>query len=100
MPLYTINLIINQRMITIVFATFAEIKLLFQNYFIPLKFYQQKNQKKMFVTSVGKILWMRIRFIIQWKLGRKKILDSFPKNRKLTFVRLINLAKSHLFINS
>ena len=49
----------------------------------------------MYVTSIGKVLWRKVRFYIYWKLGRRNNSEVLNIKDKLSFAKLINLGKSY-----
>ena len=70
--------------ISLVFLEFGEILKILGGYFLPLKAELKKTGKEIFVPSLGKVLWMRLRNNLERKVGKKG----------LSFVKLIIKAKT------
>ena len=99
-PILSITFFFDDKIISVVFRNFLEVKMLYKEFFGPFKFLMKKNYKKRFVCeSLGKILWKKMRYQMFLLLGRKKILQSLPQNKTLSFCHLILLSKTYLFPN-
>lgn len=68
---------------------------MFLTYFLPLKDLATKQKRKLYVTSMGRVLWRKVKFYIYWKLGRRNNSEVLNQKDRLSFTRLINLGKSY-----
>lgn len=87
----------NERIVTVVFKSFTELNNLYDNFFVPYKELRAKSDNLMYLSGKGRILWLKLRFILYWKLGRVNRLPK--KGEKVTFAKLINLAKNQFSLN-
>lgn len=94
-PIYGLTLIFDTKNIPLVFKNFLEIKSLLSEFFYPLKIHLKTKFKiNLSVPSLGRILWLKMRYLIYWKLGALKIMKSEQQYGTTTFCGLILNAKN------
>ena len=94
-PIYAITLVLQNKDITLVFRSFIEIKNIFANYLIPLKFYlQTKFHNNCVMPSLGRLLWRKVRYVMYWKLRKMNLL---AEGKMPSLCKLINLGKGNIF---
>ena len=97
-PIFCVTFVFENKIFSLVFRNFLEVKILYKEFFGPFKYLMKsKYKKKVIVESLGKILWKKMRYQMIVLLGRKRILQSLPKNKKFTLCQLILLSKTYLF---
>ena len=96
-PIYGLVLVMQTKNIALVFRSFMEIQNLISDFFYPLKLHaKSKYRVHISVPSLGKILWLKMRYVLHVKLGALKVLQTQQYYRKITFCKLILLARNVL----
>ena len=93
-PIYCIKIVLKERDLDLVFQTFKEIKELIATYFLPMK-QLQWEKKRLFVSvpSLGKILWIKFKYVLRWKLGNSGMVSKEMMQKRMSFCKLILLSK-------
>ena len=92
--LYGLTIILHDKNISLSFKTFLEIKNLIADFFYPLKIHlMNKFKLHIAIPSLGKVLWYKFKYLLYWKLGTMKIIQTQQYYKKLTFCKLILLGR-------
>lgn len=96
-PIYCLKIVLKERDLDLVFQTFREIVELVRNYFLPLKKVRwEKSKVKISVPSLGKLYWIKFKYVLKWKLGSSGSVSQVLLKKNLSFCRLINLSKNRI----
>lgn len=93
-PIYCIKIVLKERDLDLVFQSFKEIKELISTYFLPMK-QLQWEKKRLFISvpTVGKILWVKFKYVLRWKLGNSGLVSKEMMQKRMSFCKLILLSK-------
>ena len=95
-PIYCLSIVLRSRQLDLVFQSFADIRQLFVQFFVPLKSWLARSGIQIIMPSFGAVLWKKFRFLLLWRLGYARVLQTIPGGWDLPYHKAILLAKKHL----
>ena len=96
-PIYCLKIVLYTRDLDLVFQTFREIRELFLGFLLPLKYTTwEKSRIRLAIPSLGKVYWLKLKFLISWRLGQMNVIQISNQKKSFSFCKLVIMAKTYL----